>query len=245
MARVPSWCAPTAAPPPRDRRPPSRWAPWLLGLALSATVASALPSAVEAQCIDEAIRDELNARRRYRGVQERLFQKALRHEISVMGGIYANDLLSSWAAVSGAYTFHFSEALGLELSYTWSRAKSELVRIIENDRGVALLRLNNPIHVYMGNLLWSLAYGKVRWLGGSISRFDFYLSVGAGVTDNQTARGLTFSGGFGMKFYFGQWFAIRLDVRDQILQQEILGESRIVNNIVGTFGLSMFIPFRP
>lgn len=212
-------------------------------LALAGAVLSMAPSA-QAQCIDEAIRDELNARRRYRGVQERVFQKALRHELSVMGGIYSADLLSSYAAAGGAYTFHFSEALGLELAYHWSRARSELIRIIENDRGVVLLRLDQPVHNYMGHLIWSLAYGKVRWLGGSISRFDFYLAVGAGVTDNQSARGLTFGGGFGMKFYFGEWFAMRFDVRDQILQQEILGESQLVNNIVATFGLSIFMPFR-
>ena len=53
----------------------------------------------------------------------------------------------------------------------------------------------------------------------------------------------TFSGGMGMKFYFGDWFALRFDVRDQVLQQEILGESTIVNNVSATFGLSMFMPF--
>jgi len=32
-------------------------------------------------------------------------------------------------------------------------------------------------------------------------------------------------------------------VRDQILEQSILGESRIVNNLTATLGLSFFIPF--
>ena len=201
-------------------------------------------SGASAQCIDEAIRDELNARRRYRGVTERIFQKALRHELSLMGGIYSADLLSSWALVQGAYTFHATEAIGLELSFSYTRARSEVVRIIEEDRGIVLFRVENPVYVYGGHLLWSLAYGKVRWLGGSIGRFDFYLAVGGGVTDNQTARGLTFSGGFGLKFYFGEWFALRMDVRDQVLQQELLGESQIVNNITATLGLSIFMPFR-
>ena len=197
-----------------------------------------------AQCIDEAIRDELNARRHYRGVQERLFRKALRHELSVLGGIYSADLLSSWAYVGGSYTFHFNESLGLELGFGWSRADSKLVRIIENARGEVLLRVERPVYIYTGHLLWSMAYGKVRWFGGSISRFDFYLAIGGGITDNQTAHGLTFSGGFGLKFYFNNWFALRFDVRDQILQQEILGESELVNNIQATLGLSIFMPFR-
>jgi len=217
----------------------------LLALALSTTAAVLPTGSAEAQCIDEAIRDELNARRRYRGVQERLFRKALRHEVSVMGGVYSADLLSSWALAQGAYTFHASEAIGLELSFAYSRAQSELVRIIENDRGIVLFEVDNPIFIYQGHLVWSLAYGKVRWFGGTISRFDFNIAIGGGVTDNQTSRGLTISGGFGMKLYFGQWFAIRMDVRDQVLQQEILGESRIVNNISATLGLSIFMPFTP
>jgi outer membrane beta-barrel protein len=100
------------------------------------------------------------------------------------------------------------------------------------------------VFVYQAHLLWSIAYGKMRWFGGPISRFDLYLAVGAGITDNQTARGLTFSAGLGIKFYLNDWFALRIDVRDQILQQELLGESRIVNNLTATFGLSVFMPFK-
>ncbi|MEM6961433.1 MAG: hypothetical protein AAF550_06810, partial [Myxococcota bacterium] len=94
----------------------------------------------QGQCIDEAIRDELNARRRYRGVQQRLFQKARRHELSVMGGVYSADLLSSHYLVQGAYTFHLSEALGFEASFAWTRTDSEVVRIIEDEVGFRLFR---------------------------------------------------------------------------------------------------------
>lgn len=203
----------------------------------------AVTTSAEAQCIDEAIQDELNARRHYRGVRERLFQKAGRHELSVTGGGYGNDLLSTTWVVGGAYTYHFTEELGLEASFGYTRADSEIIRIIENDRGATIIRLDAPVFIYQAHLLWSIAYGKMRWFGGPISRYDLFLALGSGITDNQTARGLTFSGGLGMKFYFGEWFAIRIDVRDQVLQQELLGESTIVNNIVATLGLSIFMPF--
>lgn len=211
---------------------------------LLATVCAPLwATTTQAQCIDEAIRDELNARRKYRGVEERLFQKAGRHELSVMGGIYSADLLSSSYLLSGAYTFHVTEALGLEASFGYTRGDSEIVRIIERDRGITLLRESTPVFLYQGHLIWSIAYGKLRWFGGSIGRFDLYLALGGGVTDNQTARGLTGSGGIGMKFYFGEWFAVRFDVRDQVLQQEVLGESTVVQNITATLGFSVFFPF--
>jgi outer membrane beta-barrel protein len=202
-----------------------------------------VPSLAKAQCIDEAIQDELNARRRYRGVRERLFQKAGRHELSLTGGAYAADLLSSSYVVGGAYTYHFTEELGLEASFGYSRTSSELVRIIENDVGATIVEIDAPVFLYQAHLLWSIAYGKMRWFGGPISRYDLYIALGSGITDNQTARGLTFSGGLGMKFYLGEWFAIRLDIRDQVLQQELLGESKIVNNIAATLGLSVFMPF--
>jgi outer membrane beta-barrel protein len=215
---------------------------WQL-LLIAPLAASLLPDRAEAQCIDEAIRDELNARRRYRGVQERLFQKAGRHELSFMGGLYSADLLSSHYLLQGAYTFHVTEELGLEAGFAYTRADSEIVRIIENDRGITLLREQAPVYIYQAHVLWSIAYGKLRWFGGSISRFDFHLAIGGGITDNQSARGLTFSGGIGFKFYLADWLAFRIDVRDQVLQQEVLGESVIVNNLAATLGLSVFFPF--
>lgn len=219
----------------------------LLSLATAAPIAESAisPTQASAQCIDEVIRDELNARRRYRGVRERLFQKALRHELSVMGGVYAADLLSASYLIQGAYTFHVTEDLGLEASFAYSQSDSELVRIIENDRGISLIRIEAPVYVYQAHLIWSIAYGKLRWFGDGISRFDFNLAIGGGLTDNQTSRGLTFSAGIGIKFFFDEWFSLRIDVRDQVLQQELLGESAIVNNITATLGLSVFIPFTP
>jgi outer membrane beta-barrel protein len=219
-----------------------RHALWL-ALVLSTVTTALIPAVTHAQCIDEAIRSELNARRKYRGVQKRLFQKAGRHELSVMGGLYSADLLSSSYMVQGAYTFHFVEELGLEASFAYTRAQSDLVKIVEQDTSFTALRLDTPVYVYQGHLLWSLAYGKVRWFSGAVSRFDVHLALGGGVTDNQTAQGLTLSGGLGFKFLFTQWFALRFDVRDQILSQELLGVSEVVHNLAATMGFSVFIPF--
>ncbi|MCC7539651.1 MAG: outer membrane beta-barrel domain-containing protein [Deltaproteobacteria bacterium] len=198
-----------------------------------------------AQCIDQEIRDELNARRRYRGVQSRIFQKAGRHELSIFGGIYSADLLSSTWQAGGAYTFHVGEDLGLEASFTYAAPTDRLVRIVENRVGMTLLRDRDdtPALVFLGHLVWSLAYGKMRWFGSGITRFNFDLALGGGVTDDETAAGLTFSGGVGFKLYVAQWLGIRIDVRDHVLAQEVLGETQIVNNVVVSMGLSIFFPF--
>ncbi len=214
---------------------------WVAPLAVC--LLCSLWSRAGAQCIDEALRDELNARRQYRGVQERIFQKARRHELSAMGGAYAADLLSSSYYAGGAYTYHFTEDLGLEASFGYTRAKSKVIQIVEDRFATDLLREDQPVYLYQGHLVWTLAYGKLRWFGSRISRFDFDLALGGGITDNRSARGLTGSGGLAFKFYPTHWFAMRVDLRDQVLSQELLGESRIVNNLIATFGLSLFLPF--
>lgn len=220
-----------------------RWPKLLRALATMMLVFLSSAGAARAQCIDEAIRDELNARRQYRGVQERLFQKERRHELSALGGVYAADLTSSSWVVGGAYTYHITEDFGLEASFGYTRQKTELVKIVEEQLAVDLVEEDVPVYLYQGHLIWTLAYGKLRWFGSRISRFDFNLALGGGVTDNRSARGLTGSAGVGLKFYPLNMLAIRIDLRDQLLVQEILGESRLSNNLIATLGLSVFIPF--
>jgi outer membrane beta-barrel protein len=198
-----------------------------------------------AQCVDEELKQELVGGRHYRGVQDRLFTKAFRHELSALGGYYAADLYSSNWVAGGAYTFHFSEDLGLEASVEFTRFRTAVTDTYERRYPQIQIedRTNKPGRLYFGHLVWSFAYGKLRWMGGGISRFDFNVALGAGVTDDSTARGLTGSAGIGTKMYFGQWFALRFDARDHILREVLIGEEHLVNDFVITLGASVFIPF--
>lgn len=220
----------------------------MVALALGLLFWLAFPRAASAQCVDEALREQLIGQRAYRGVVPRLFQKALRHELSAMGGWYAGDLSDGAPVYGGAYTFHFTEDLGLEASYFRTKQSFQLLEAI-NDRQQGLIDIveveETPVQFFLGHLVWSLAYGKVRWLGGAIGRFDFYLSLGGGVTLEEGERGLTGSGGFGMKFYLTEWLALRLDVRDHVREQKRvqLGVEKVVNDISAMGGLSVFLPF--
>ena len=161
------------APHLRSPRGSSRWV-W------------ALRERRERQCVDEELKQELVGGRHYRGVEDRLFTKAFRHELSAMGGFYAADLYSSSWVVGGAYTFHFSEDLGLEASVEFMRFQSAVTDAYER-RYPQIQVIDNPDkpgRLYFGHLVWSFAYGKLRWMGDGISRFDFNLAFGAGVTDD-------------------------------------------------------------
>jgi len=202
----------------------------------------------QAQCVDEALREQLVGKRAYRGVVPRLFKKALRHELSPMGGWLAADMSDGAPIWGGAYTFHFTEDLGLEAAYFRTRQTSSVLEAVV-DRQPNLVDIaraeETDVQLFLGHFVWSLAYGKVRWLGGAIGRFDFYLSLGAGAIDDERGSpGLTGSGGFGLKFYLAQWLALRLDVRDHVhSQRTVLGVDRVVNDISAMGGASIFFPF--
>ncbi len=228
------------------RRPlSSRRAAIVAAAALATCATLAASGAARAQCVDEELKQELVGGRHYRGVEERLFTKAFRHELSAMGGLYSADLYSSNWLAGGAYTFHFSEDLALEASVQFTRFHSAVTDSYERryPQVQVLDRTDRPGRLYFGHLVWTLAYGKLRWMGGDTSRFDFNIAVGAGVTDDSTSQGVTGSAGLGAKFFFGKWFAMRFDARDHVLEEVLVGDQHLVNDIVVTLGASVFIPF--
>jgi outer membrane beta-barrel protein len=200
-----------------------------------------------AQCVDEELKEQLIGRRAYRGVVPRLFKKALRHELSALGGWYAADLSDGRATFGGAYTFHFTEDLGLEASYLRThRSFGFLDAVNERQQGLTQIAQNEDatVQLFMGHLIWSLAYGKVRWFGGPIGRFDFYLALGAGAADEDGTSSVAASGGFGMKFHLAQWMLVRLDIRDQVHSLRApLGVDEVVNDITTLGGISLMLPF--
>jgi outer membrane beta-barrel protein len=219
---------------------------WVLP-ALVGLIASVYAEPVMGQCVDEELKEQLIGRRAYRGVVPRLFKKALRHELSAFGGWYAADLSDGKAAFGGAYTFHFTEDLGLEASYLRTNRSFGFLEAV-NDRQQNLTQITEsgtvPVQFFLGHLVWSLAYGKVRWFGGPIGRFDFYLSLGAGAADQDGTSSVTASGGFGMKFHLAQWMLLRLDIRDHVHSLRApLGVDEIVNDVTTLAGLSLFLPF--
>ena len=125
-----------------------------------------LPQSASAQCVDEELKQELVGGRHYRGVQERLFTKAFRHELSAMGGYYAADLYSSSFVVGGAYTFHFSEDLGLEGSFQYTRFRSGVTDAYERRYPqVQLLDDTNKAgFLYFGHLAWA----GILWIAGML-----------------------------------------------------------------------------
>ena len=209
-------------------------------------------------CIDEDVKADLFAKRKQRTSRERLFQQTNRHELTLRTGYYASDTfdgvvyaqqakvgsvpLYTFGVFALAYAYHMTEDFAVEataaVTQLTSRGGPELERtfsVLENRPRTQLM--------FDADLVYSLAHAKMRF-GGSITHFDFFLAAGGGVVDSVVSSGIAGNGGFGLKFFLGNAFAFRLDLRDHVFRQQLLAEQFWVNDITATIGLSLFLPTR-
>ncbi len=193
-------------------------------------------------CIDQEIADRLAVKRKRRGAVDRLFVKQHRHEITAGGGYYASDLLSGTYLGGGSYTYHMTDETAVECAGWWTHANADIIRALEDKRGVVLTDTYARMIFAESLLNWSPVYGKLR-LGGTIVHFDLHADIGVGVIDSKTSRGASGVIGFGIRLFMGQAFAFRVDARNRTFRQELLDERFLVNDSAVTASLSVFLPF--
>ena len=175
---------------------------------------------------------------RRKGVQRRDFLKRHRFELSGVGGFYASDALSSTYSYGGALAFYPSEDFGLEVLVTRSPVQ---FRLEEPFGGFTLEHHFASSQAFQGiaSLLWSPIHAKFKFNENTIIHGDVFAVAGAGRTFHESVLGLTWEAGVGLKLYLTKYVAFRLDVRDFLLPQEVLGRGRITNNVtaLGGFGV--------
>lgn len=194
-----------------------------------------------AMCIDQAIADRLAIKRKRRGAVDRLFVKQGRHELSASGGYYSSDLLSGTYILGGSYAYHMTDETAVEFAGWWTHANADVIRALEDKRGIVVADTYAREIVAESVLVWSPVYGKLR-LGGSIVHFDLHADVGVGIIDSSTSRGAAGVLGFGMRLFMGEAVAFRIDARNRTFRQELLDERFLVNDAAITAGLSLFVP---
>ena len=210
-----------------------------VGLVLSLASASSTIAHADEQCLEPG--SQLGQAGARKGVQRRDFLKRLRAELSVFGGFWASDLLSSSYDYGGAVAFYPFEDLGVEgslLVTPFSLAvEKPLTKFFQG-------QVFNPsiAFVLVGNLVWSPIHLKVRATEKAIVHGDVFFSAGAGHTWSGTVQGVTFDVALGLKLYPNRWLAVRFDLRDYVMVQEAIAVERVTNNIVGTLGVSVFLP---
>jgi outer membrane beta-barrel protein len=176
-----------------------------------------------------------------RGVQKRDFLKKYRVEIAALGGHYASDALSSTYVYGAALSFFFSEDFGVEAMVLRNPVA---FRLEDPFRSFNLEQHFEPSVAWnlLGAMTWSPIHAKLRWSERHITHADLLLVAGGGRTLNDTAQGLTFQAGLGVKLYLARFVSLRIDVRDLIIPEEVLGRSRVTHNVVTMFGLCGWVP---
>jgi len=195
-----------------------------------------------AMCIDQEIADRLALKRKRRGAVDRLYIKQGRHELAVAGGYYNSDLLSGTYIVGGSYTYHMTDETAVEFAGWWTHANADLVRALEDKRGVIVTDTYASMIFAESLLSWAPVYGKLR-LGGSIMHFDLHGDLGVGVIDSKSSRGAAGVVGFGIRLFLSQAVAFRIDARNRTFRQDLLEERFLVNDTAVTAALSLFLPF--
>jgi outer membrane beta-barrel protein len=177
---------------------------------------------------------------RRKGVQRRDFLKKHRFELAGVGGFYASDALSSTYSYGGAVAYYPSEDFGLEVLVTRSLVRFRLeepFNAFDNQ-----LRFQ-PGVAWQGilSLLWSPIHAKFKFTESTIIHGDIFAVAGAGRTFHDSVLGLTWEAGAGLKLYLSRFVTFRLDIRDFLLPQEVLGRGRITNNITILAGFSLWL----
>jgi outer membrane beta-barrel protein len=175
-----------------------------------------------------------------KGVQRRDFLKRHRFELGAVGGWYASDALSSTYTYGGALAFYPSEDFGLEILVTRTPIQ---FRLEEPFSSFGSERHFTPSVAYQGiaSLLWSPIHAKFKFTDATIIHGDIFALAGAGRTFHESVLGLTWEAGFGLKLYFSRFVTFRLEVRDFLIPQEVLGRGRSTNNITILAGFSLWL----
>jgi outer membrane beta-barrel protein len=187
-------------------------------------------------CLDDLTADGY----RRKGVQKRDFLKRMRVEVAALGGFYASDLLSSTYTAGGAVAFFPSEDLGLEVLVTYAPVQFRLEEPFTAFEGSRRFVPGSALQAVAG-LLFSPFHAKFKLTEETILHGDLHAVAGAGRTFHDSVQGITFQAGLGLRLALWRRLALRFDVRDFILPQEVLGRGRTTHNLTVLAGLSIWL----
>ena len=176
------------------------------------------------------------------GVQAKTFLKRHRLELVGQGGIYASDLLSSTYTFGGSAAFYLTEDIGFEGLFAVTPIALDIDKSLSNFFGDSRFREETG-YLILAGLLWSPIHYKIKAPGGGILHGDIELALGGGRMFSKSSQGFAFHAGVLMDFYLTKWLSFRIDIRDVMLIQEVVGETRLTNNIIALGGIALWVPF--
>lgn len=191
-------------------------------------------------CEDRSLADELADRLEQRGVQQRAFLKDRHIQVGLRGGMFAADLLSSSYVLGGSVAYFLTEDLAVEASFDVTPMALDMDEPLADFFGDSRFEPQTG-YLALAGLLWSPVHAKLK-IGDSIVHSDILLAVGAGRLFHDSVQGVTFDAGLILEMFTTRWFTVRFDLRNVMAVQEAVAETRLTHNLIGTAGVSLWIP---
>jgi outer membrane beta-barrel protein len=200
--------------------------------------------------------------------QYKTVTKKRRHEFMPTFSLTLNDPFLQTIAVGGSYTYHISEGIAFEVMGAWTYASNTSLvedfrsgnRALPNDWPAGLnpyennkgqKRINpatSRSQFYVnGCLLWAPLQGKFAFGGSFVVDMELFLSAGVGYlrTNQDPYNMLSTIFGFGFRFFLAKWVSLRIDLRDHIFSQTLLGKTVLSHNVFLGVGIGFIFPTAP
>jgi outer membrane beta-barrel protein len=157
-------------------------------------------------------------------------------EVGLFGGIYSTQNFGSSVAGGVRVAYHINEDFFVEGSAGRTKVSDEAFRRIlpggiftGNTETLVYSNLNVGMNVLPGEVF----FGSNRAMPSQV-----FVLAGGGTTRFNGQRMQTFDLGVGVKVYVADWFAVRVDMRDNIYTLDLLGKRDSTHNVELNAGLS-------
>ncbi len=181
-----------------------------------------------------------------RVIQRRPFLKRQRFELQVLGGLGVADSMFRHVSVVANGRFHLNEKWAVGASYQHSfSSESGLLSTVTEDFEVfperSVIRYTTTVDAE-----WTPIYGKMAFFDGGVVHFDMYLLFGAGVTQTSRSSSPRVTGtiGVGGRLMLTPWLTMVMELRDNLFVERFNAGNQLINNVMLSLGISLFLPFK-
>lgn len=166
-------------------------------------------------------------------VQNRLYSKARRFELGVIGGMTSTDPFVSVKTLGATFGFHFNEYFSAH-AIGWKSFSSSSSALEVLEASGKRTNTNPPSSFMGGEGRASLIYGKLSLLGKSIIYYDFHLLAGAGVTRAEAGSYFTPYAGLGQQIYLSNHLSLLIDYR--VMRYTERAKEKVLPSRLGQLG---------
>lgn len=158
-------------------------------------------------------------------------------ELGVTAGVLSIEDFGSAASLGLKLNYHVSEDFFFSVQYLQSEAGETSY---ERLSGGAQLLENRDYSHYGLAIGYNLFHGEAFWGKGTAINSAFYLTAGVGATQFADDNYFTVHAGAGYRFIPLDWLAISVDFQDHIFEHELLGETKLINNLELSTSITVF-----